>query len=142
MGIFLSFPHTATPLNCLPWVGAYQMEPPSPLISWVNPFPSRFINRTACFPRKVSYFRESRMSPWRKWSWMKSNSEAHPSTVFPFTIRPFYDFTAAGIWVSWKKVNELPDWDWAWSDGTRQRTEDHWKVIFASVFICRHTFNM
>ena len=36
--------------------GAHQMEPPSPLISWVNPFPSRVINRTACFPRKVSYF--------------------------------------------------------------------------------------
>ena len=28
-----------------------------------QPFPSRFINRPACFPRKVSYFRESRMSP-------------------------------------------------------------------------------
>ena len=26
--------------------GAHQMEPQSPLISWVNPFPSRFINRT------------------------------------------------------------------------------------------------
>ena len=60
--------------------GAHQTEPPSPLISWVNPFPSRFINRTACFPRKVSYFRESRMSPWKKWSWMKSNSEARPSS--------------------------------------------------------------
>ena len=68
------------------------MEPPSPLISWVNPFPSRFINRTACFPRKVSYFCESRMSPWKKWNWMKSNSEARPSTVFLFTIRPFLWF--------------------------------------------------
>ena len=37
----------------------------SPLISWVNPFPSTFINRTACFPRKVSSFRVSRMSPWK-----------------------------------------------------------------------------
>ena len=64
--------------------GAHQMEPPSPLISWVNSFPSRFLNRTACFPRKVSYFREFRMSPWKKWSWMKSNSEARPSTVFLF----------------------------------------------------------
>ena len=45
--------------------GAHQMEPPSPLISCVNPFPSRFINRTASFPRKVSYFRESRVSPHR-----------------------------------------------------------------------------
>ena len=25
------------------------MEPPSPLISWVNPFPSRFISRTIFF---------------------------------------------------------------------------------------------
>ena len=29
--------------------GAHQMEPPSPLISWVNPFPSRVINRTTFF---------------------------------------------------------------------------------------------
>ena len=29
--------------------GAYRMEPPSPLISWVNPFPSRFLNRTIFF---------------------------------------------------------------------------------------------
>ena len=31
------------------WTGAHQMEPPSLLISWVNPFPSRFINRTIFF---------------------------------------------------------------------------------------------
>ena len=30
----------------------------------------------------------------------------------------FYSFTAAGIWDE-IKVNELPDWDWAWSDGTK-----------------------
>ena len=41
------------------------LEPPSSFISWVNPFPSTFINRTACFPPKVSYFREFRMSPWK-----------------------------------------------------------------------------
>ena len=29
--------------------GAHQMEPLSPLISWVNPFPRRFINRTTFF---------------------------------------------------------------------------------------------
>ena len=84
------------------------MEPPSPLISWVNPFPSRFINRTACFPRKVSYYRESRMSPWKKWSWMKSNSEA-----------PSFDRFSFLLYVHEIKVNELPDWDWAWSDGTK-----------------------
>ena len=92
----------------------HQMEPPSPLISWVNPFRSRFINRTAYFRRKVSYFRESRLSPWKKWSWMKSNSEACPSTVFLFyytsifTILPPLGSGCHGI-----KVNESPDWDWA-----------------------------
>ena len=29
--------------------GVHQMEPPCPLISWVNPFPRRFINRTTLF---------------------------------------------------------------------------------------------
>ena len=29
--------------------GSHQMEPPRPFISWVNPFPSRFINRTTFF---------------------------------------------------------------------------------------------
>ena len=28
-----------------------------------HPFPSRFINRTACFPRKVPYFRKFRVLP-------------------------------------------------------------------------------
>ena len=32
------------------------MDPPSPLISGVNSFPSRFINRTACFPPKSVIF--------------------------------------------------------------------------------------
>ena len=97
------------------------MEPPSPLIYWVNPFPSRYINRTACFPRKVSYFRESRMSPWKKWSWMKSNCELRSPSFdrFPFLLYVhFYSFTAAGIWDE-IKVNELPAWDWAWSDGIK-----------------------
>ena len=96
------------------------MEPPSSLISWVNPFPSRFINRTACFPRKVSYFRESRMSPWKKWSWMKSNSEARPSTVFLFYYTSIFTILQPlGSGNHETKVNELPDWDWAWSDGTK-----------------------
>ena len=29
--------------------GAHKMEPPSAMISWVNPFPSRFTNRTIFF---------------------------------------------------------------------------------------------
>ena len=40
--VLVSFPPSFHP-------GAHQMEPPSPLISWVNPFPSRFINRTIFF---------------------------------------------------------------------------------------------
>ena len=96
------------------------MKPPSPLISWVNPFPSRFINRTACFPRKVSYFRESRMSPWKKWSWMKSNSEARPSTVFLFCYTSIFTILQPlGSGDHEINVNELSDWDWAWRDGTK-----------------------
>ena len=88
------------------------MEPPSPLISWVNPFPSRFINRTVCFPRKVSYFGESRMSPWKKWSWMKSNSEARPSTVFLFYFTSIFTILQPlGSGFHEIKVNELRDWD-------------------------------
>ena len=96
----------------------------SPLISWVNPFPSRFINRTACFPRKVSYFRESRMSPWKKGSWMKSSSEARPSTIFLFYYTSIFTILQPlGSRCHEIKVNELPDWDWAWSDGTLRITE-------------------
>ena len=87
--------------------------------SWVA-FPSRFISRTACFPRKVSYFRESRMPPWKKWSWMKSNSEARPSTVFLFCYTSIFTILQPlGSGYHEIKVNELPDWDWAWSDGTK-----------------------
>ena len=39
-------------LNTSEKTGAHQLEPLSPLISGVNPFPSRFINRTARFPEK------------------------------------------------------------------------------------------
>ena len=72
--------------------GAHQMEPPSPLISWVNPFPSRFINRTASFPRKVSYFRESRVSPWKnKIGWSRTQKPVlRPFSFFP--LRPFLQF--------------------------------------------------
>ena len=100
--------------------GAHQMEPSSPLISWVNPFQSRFTNRTACFPRVVSYFREPHMSPWKKKSWMKSNSETRPSTVFLFYYTSiFMILQPLGSGYHEIKVNELPDWDWAWSDGTK-----------------------
>ena len=77
----------------LPLAGAHQMEPPSPLISWVNPFPSRFINRTACFPaRNVSYFLESRMSPSKnKVGWSRTREPVLRPFSF-YTIRPFLWF--------------------------------------------------
>ena len=76
------------------------MEPPSPLTSWVNPFPSRFINRTACFQaRNVSYFLESRMSLEK--IKLDEDELGSPSfDGFPFILYVhFYDFTAARIWV-------------------------------------------
>ena len=42
----------------------------------------------------------------------------------------FYNFTDAGIWVSWNYPTETEHE----AMGQRQRTEDHGKVIFASVF--------
>ena len=100
--------------------GAHQMEPPSPLISWVNPFPSRFINRTACFPRKVSYVRKSRMSRWKnKIGWGRTQKPVLRPFSF-FTLPPFFTILQPlGSGYHEIKVNELPDWDWAWSDGTK-----------------------
>ena len=120
-----------------------ESEPPSPLISWVNSFLSRIINRTASFPRKVSYFCESRMSPGKKWSWMKSNSEARPSTVFLFYYTSIFTILQPlGSPSGWHeiKVNELPDWDWAWSDGTKAANWGSRKgYLCERFFFCRHT---
>ena len=110
------------------------MEPPSPLISWVNPFPSRFINKTAFFPRKVSYFRESRMPPWKnKVGWSRTQKPVLPPFSF-FIIRPslsFYSRWDLGI-MKWKLMNYPIETEHE-AMGQSQRTEDHWKVIFASV---------
>ena len=74
------------------YTGAHQLEPPSPLISWVNPFLSRLMNRTVCFPRKVSYLRESCMSPWQnKVGWSRTQKPVLRPFSF-FTIRPFLQF--------------------------------------------------
>ena len=54
-------------------------------MSGVNPFPSRFKNRTACFLQNVSL-----ILLWvsyvtvKKYYWMKSHSEARPSTIFTY----------------------------------------------------------
>ena len=76
----------------LPIARAHQMEPPSPSIYWVNPFPSRFISRTACFPRKVSYFRESRMPPWKNKVGLSRIQKPVLRPFSFFTIRPFLWF--------------------------------------------------
>ena len=121
--------------------GAHQMEPPSPLISWVNPFPSRFINRTACFPRKVSYFRESPMSPWiNKVGWSRTQRPVLRTFSF-FTIRPFLRFYSCwDLGIIKQKLMNYPTTEHE-AMRQKQRTEDHGKVIFASVFFlfCRHT---
>ena len=102
-----------------PWLGVSI----SPLISWVNPFPSTFINRTASFPRKVSSFRESRMSPW-KIKLDEVELRSPPFDSFPFL--PFYYksiFTTLqplGSGYHEIKVNKLPDW--AGSDGAKRAT--------------------
>ena len=110
------------------------MVPPSPLISWVNPFPSRFINRTAFFPRKVSYFLESRMPPWKnKVGWSRTQKPVLPPFSF-FIIRPFLPFYSRwdlGI-MKWKLMNYPTETEHE-AMGQRQRTEDHWKAFFASV---------
>ena len=72
--------------------GAHQMEPPSPLISWVNPFRSRFINRTACFPREVGCFRESRMSSWKnKVGWSRTQKPVLRPFSFSYLMGSWHD---------------------------------------------------
>ena len=92
------------------------MEPPSPLISWVNPFPSRFIieqlvSREKChISVSLVCHREKNEAGW---------SRTQKPVLRPFSFLlyvHFYDFTAAWIWVSWNK-----SW-WItrqWSDGTK-----------------------
>ena len=51
---------------------------------------------------------------------MKSNSEGRPSTVFLFYFTSIFAILQLlGSGYHEVKVNELPDWDWAWSDGTK-----------------------
>ena len=111
------------------------MEPPSPLISWVNPFPSRFINRTASFPRKVSYFRESRVSPWKnKIGWSRTQKPALRPFSF-FRLPPFLQFYSRwDLGIMKKKLMNYPTETGHEAMGQRQRNEDHGKVIFPSVF--------
>ena len=115
--------------------GAHQLEPPSPLIPWVNPFPSKFINRTAYFPQNVSYFRESRMSRWKN---KVGGSRNQKPILRPCIFLSFYAFIfmilqPLGSGYHEIKVNWITQLRRAWSNGTKVANWDHWKVIFASV---------
>ena len=96
-------------------------RPPSPLIPWVNPFMSRFINRTAYFLQNVSYFRESRMSSWKnKVGWGQNQKPVLRTCIFlSFYASIFMILQLLESGYHEIKVNELPNWDWAWSDGTK-----------------------
>ena len=95
------------------------MEPPLPLISWVNPFPRRFINRTACFPWKVSYFREFVCHREKNKGGWKVELRSLSFDRFRFILYfHFHDFTAAGTWVSWNKSSWITQLRRPWSDGT------------------------
>ena len=125
--------------------GTHHMEPPSLLIFWVNPFPSRFTNGTACLTRKVSCVRESRMSPWKnRVGWSRTQKPIlRPFFLFYYTssftiLRPL----GSGYH---KKLMNYPTETEHKAMWQRQRTEDHWKVIFGSVFFpailhstCKH----
>ena len=89
----------------------------------------------ACFPRILSYFRESHMSPWKnKVGWSRTQKPV---------LRPFSSIYYTSIFTILQplgsgyheiKVNELPDWDWAWSDGTKAANWGSLKsYLFASV---------
>ena len=111
------------------------MEPPLPLISWVNPFPRRFINRTACFPWKVSYFREFVCHHEKnEVGWKVELRSLSFDHFFLYYTSIFTILQPLGPGYHEIKVNELPNWDDHEAMGQVQRTEDHGKVIFSSVF--------
>ena len=110
-------------------------EPLSPLISGVNHFPSRFMNRMVCLPRKVSYFRDSRMSPRKNKAVWRRNREP---VLRPFSFLLYFyfpDFTAAGIWdlrlyapTGATRLDddhdELLDWPWIQAMG-----RENWRSV-------------
>ena len=123
------------PFSRLP--GAHQMEPQSPLISWVNPFPSRFINRRACFQRKVHIsvglvcHREKNI----KLDEVELRSPSFDRFPFYYTSI-FMILQPLGSGYHEIKVNELPDWDWARSGWDKERNR---QLLHASTPYSRAT---
>ena len=72
--------------------GAHQMEPPCPLISWVNPFPRRFINRTTFFCN--AWIAWMRLLP-AVWSKTILLSFLHFHGLFPLLARETYSGTCS-----------------------------------------------
>ena len=59
------------------------------------------------------------MSPWKKWSWI-SRTRSPSFDRFPFYYTSiFMILQPLRSGYHEIKVNELPDWDWAWSDETK-----------------------
>ena len=107
------------------------MEPPSPLISWVNPFPSRFINRTLV-SREKCHISVSLVCHREKneVGWSRTQKPVLRPFSF-FTIRPFLQFYSRwDLGIMKQKLTETEHE----AMGQRQRAEDHGKVIFASVY--------
>ena len=77
-------------------------------------------------PRKVLYFRESRMSPWKN---IVGRSLNQKPVVRPFFL--FYDVTADGIWVSWNTRLSMKRWD----DRSEMRITERLSLRMVLIFI-------
>ena len=81
-------------------------------------------------PRKVSYFRESRMSPWKN---IVGRSLNQKPVVRPFFL--FYDVTADGIWVSWNTRLSMKRWD----DRSEMRITERLSLRMVLIFNVIHS---
>ena len=85
--------------------------------------------------REVSYFRESRMSPWKnRAGWSRTQKPVLRPFSF-FTIRPFLQFYSRwDLGIMKQKLMNYPTETEHEAMGQRQRTEDHGKVILCECF--------
>ena len=81
-------------------------------------------------PRKVSYFRESHMSPWKN---MVGRSLNQKPVVRPFFL--FYDVTADGIWVSLNTRLSMKRWD----DRSEMRITERLSLRMVLIFNVVHS---